>query len=169
MLASKKTTQYVFYAYLLLLTWGILFKFETNPRTIVFFSAPRYVNWIPFSEPLIVNGKIVVAEMLFNLVSFIPLGVCLPLVESPWPRWKIAGAGFLLSLVYECLQYILAIGATDITDLILNTLGVCVGLLLYQLFRKVLKSQTRKWVNIIGLIVLGLAYLILLLLIVIGV
>lgn len=169
MLASKKTTQYVFYAYLLLLTWGILFKFETNPGSIVFFLAPRYVNWIPFSESLIVNGKIVVAEMLFNLVSFIPLGVCLPLVKSPWPRWKIAGAGFLLSLVYECLQYILAIGATDITDLILNTLGVCVGLLLYQLFKKVLKSQTRKWVNIIGMIVLGLAYLILLLLIVIGV
>ena len=169
MLASKKTTQYVFYAYLLLLTWGILFKFETNPGSIVFFLAPRYVNWIPFSEPLIVNGKIVVAEMLFNLVSFIPLGVCLPLVKSPWPRWKIAGAGFLLSLVYECLQYILAIGATDITDLILNTLGVCVGLLLYQLFKKVLKSQTRKRVNIIGMIVLGLAYLILLLLIVIGV
>ena len=43
MLASKKTTQYVFYAYLLLLTWGILFKFETNPGTIVFFLAPRYL------------------------------------------------------------------------------------------------------------------------------
>ena len=169
MLASKKTTQYVFYAYLLLLTWGILFKFETNPGSIVFFLAPRYVNWIPFSEPLIVNGKIVVAEMLFNLVSFIPLGVCLPLVKSPWPRWKIAGAGFLLSLVYECLQYILAIGATDITDLILNTLGVCVGLLLYQLFKKVLKSQTRKWVNILGILSLGFAYLTLLLLHLIGV
>lgn len=169
MLASKKTTQYVFYVYLLLLTWGILFKFETNPAFIRFFAAPRSVNWMPFSEPLIVNGKIVVAEMLFNLIFFIPLGICLPLVKSKWSSWEIAGIGLLLSLFYECLQYILAIGATDMTDLILNTLGVCVGLLIYQLFIKVLKSQTRKWVNIIGIIVLGLAYLILLLLIVIGV
>ena len=169
MLASKKTTQYVFYAYLILLTWGILFKFETNPGTIVFFLAPRYVNWIPFSEPLIVNGKIVFAEMLFNLVSFIPLGVCLPLVKSPWSRWEIAGAGLLLSLVYECLQYILAIGATDMTDLILNTLGVCVGLLIYQIFIRVFKSQIRKWVNILGMLSLGFAYFVLLLLHLIGV
>ena len=28
MLESKKTTRYVFYVYLILLTWGILFKFE---------------------------------------------------------------------------------------------------------------------------------------------
>ncbi|HGQ8315360.1 TPA: VanZ family protein, partial [Streptococcus pneumoniae] len=65
MLESKKTTRYVFYVYLMLLTWGILFKFETNPEFIAFFLAPRYINWIPFSEPLIVDGKIVFAEMLF--------------------------------------------------------------------------------------------------------
>lgn len=52
MLESKKTTRYVFYVYLMLLTWGILFKFETNPEFIAFFLAPRYINWIPFSEPL---------------------------------------------------------------------------------------------------------------------
>lgn len=58
MVASKKTTQYLFYAYLILLTWGILFKFETNPEFIVFFSAPRYINWMPFSEPLIGMEKL---------------------------------------------------------------------------------------------------------------
>ncbi|HEW9754840.1 TPA: VanZ family protein [Streptococcus pneumoniae] len=152
MLESKKTTRYVFYVYLMLLTWGILFKFETNPEFIAFFLAPRYINWIPFSEPLIVDGKIVFAEMLFNLISFIPLGVCFP-----------------ISLLFECLQYILAIGITDITDLTLNTLGVCVGLLIYQIFIRVFKSQTRKWINILGMLSLGFAYLVLLLLHLIGV
>ena len=120
MLESKKTTRYVFYVYLMLLTWGILFKFETNPEFIAFFLASRYINWIPFSEPLIVDGKIVFAEMLFNLISFIPL-------------------------------------------------GVCVGLLTYQIFIRVFKSQTRKWVNILGMLSLGFAYLVLLLLHLIGV
>ncbi|MFR6766130.1 VanZ family protein, partial [Streptococcus pneumoniae] len=82
---------------------------------------------------------------------------------------RIVGTGFLISLLFECLQYILAIGITDITDLTLNTLGVCVGLLIYQIFIRVFKSQTRKWINILGMLSLGFAYLVLLLLHLIGV
>ena len=79
MLESKKTTRYVFYVYLMLLTWGILFKFETNPEFIAFFLAPRYINWIPFSEPLLSRlEKFVFAEMLFNLISFIPFRCLFP-------------------------------------------------------------------------------------------
>ncbi len=104
MLESKKTTRYVFYVYLMLLTWGILFKFETNPEFIAFFLAPRYINWIPFSEPLIVDGKIVFAEMLFNLIFFIPLGVCFPLIKTNLSSLRIVGTGFLISLLFECLQ-----------------------------------------------------------------
>lgn len=169
MLESKKTTRYVFYVYLMLLTWGILLKFETNPEFIAFFLAPRYINWIPFSEPLIVDGKIVFAEMLFNLIFFIPLGVCFPLIKTNLSSLRIVGTGFLISLLFECLQYILAIGITDITNLTLNTLGVCVGLLIYQIFIRVFKSQTRKWINILGMLSLGFAYLVLLLLHLIGV
>ena len=101
----------------MLLTWGILFKFETNPEFIAFFLAPRYINWIPFSEPLIVDGKIVFAEMLFNLISFIPLGVCFPLIKTNLSSLRIVGTGFLIGLLFECLQYILAIGITDIISL----------------------------------------------------
>lgn len=82
--------------------------------------------------------------MLFNLISFIPLGVCFPLIKTNLSSLRIVGTGFLISLLFECLQYILAIGITDITDLTLNTLGVCVGLLIYQIFIRVFKSQTRK-------------------------
>ena len=55
--------------------------------------------------------------MLFNLISFIPLGVCFPLIKTNLSNLKIVGTGFLISLLFECLQYILAIGITDITDL----------------------------------------------------
>lgn len=62
MLESKKTTRYVFYVYLMLLTWGILFKFETNPEFIAFFLSSKVYQLIPFSEPLIVDGKIVLLK-----------------------------------------------------------------------------------------------------------
>lgn len=37
MLSSKKTTQYLFVAYLFLLSWCILLKFETQLENLAFF------------------------------------------------------------------------------------------------------------------------------------
>ena len=37
-----------------------------------------------------------------------------------------------VSLAYETLQYLLAIGASDITDLLMNTAGGAVGLLVFS-------------------------------------
>ena len=44
MLSSKKTTQYLFVAYLFLLSWCILLKFETQLENIVFFRDNRVIN-----------------------------------------------------------------------------------------------------------------------------
>ncbi|MFK4934083.1 VanZ family protein [Lactococcus formosensis] len=46
------------------------------------------------------------------------------------------GAIFLVSLFVEILQFIFGIGATDITDIITNTSGGLIGLLLYHAFQK---------------------------------
>lgn len=168
MLSSKKTTQYLFYAYLILLTWCILFKFETRLEYIGFFRNARGINWIPFSEPLVVNGKIVLAEMVFNLLFFVPFGICLPMIREKWQYWKVVILGFLLSLLYESLQFALAIGMSDVTDLLLNTLGVCVGLLIYQLFLKILASQTRTWINLLGIVFVGLPLIVLIVVTIFG-
>ncbi len=37
----------------------------------------RNINWIPFSEPLVVNGKVDVSEMILNTIVFIPFGIYL--------------------------------------------------------------------------------------------
>lgn len=77
LLKSKKLTFILFYLYLFLLSWCILFKFETQLQFINCFQKERVVNWVPFTQPVIVNGDIVFAEMGFNLLFFIPFGVCL--------------------------------------------------------------------------------------------
>lgn len=169
MLSSKKTSRYLFYAYLLLLSWGILLKFETDLSFVTFFYGPRIVNWIPFAQPLVVNGKIVVAEMVFNTLFFVPLGLCLPLIKPDWKSLQVLSTGFLVSLLYEVLQYILAIGMADVTDLLLNTLGTCLGFLLYQLLIKLWKEKSRKWINILGLIFVALPLFLLLVLVILGI
>ena len=55
-----------------------------------------------------------------------------------------------ISLGIEVLQFVLAIGATDITDLIGNTLGGIIGIGVFYLFSKVFKNKTNKIINILA-------------------
>ncbi|MFI3614258.1 VanZ family protein [Streptococcus uberis] len=168
MLKSKKLTIILFYLYLFLLSWCILFKFETQLEFIKFFQQERVINWLPFTQPVIVNGDIVFAEMGFNLLFFIPFGVCLPIITPNWTYKKIVALGLLLSLFYETLQFILAIGMSDITDLLFNTLGVCCGILLYQLINKLFKNNITALINIVGILFVAIPTIGLLTLVILG-
>lgn len=74
-------------------------------------------------------------EILFNILIFIPFGFFMGRFSerSFLGKW---GTIFLVSLFVETLQYIFGIGATDITDIITNTSGGLMGLLLYHAFQK---------------------------------
>ncbi len=76
-----------------------------------------------------------------NIVMFVPIGFCLPVL------WKIKGryvilTGFLISLFIELSQLFLSRG-TDVDDLILNTLGTAAGLLIYKLLQGIIGSKFR--------------------------
>ena len=88
------------------------------------------VNLIPFSELgepryLWLSGM--------NTLMLVPLGFLLPQI---WGRfrsfWDAALAGFCTSLSIELLQ-LFSFRATDVDDLIFNTLGACIGFLLARL------------------------------------
>lgn len=168
LLKSKKLTIILFYLYLFLLSWCILFKFETQLEFINFFQQERVINLLPFTQPVIVNGNIVFAEMGFNLLFFIPFGVCLPIITPNWAYKKIVALGLLLSLFYETLQFILAIGMSDITDLLLNTLGVCCGILLYQLINTLFKNRITVLINSVGILFVAIPTIGLLALVILG-
>lgn len=168
LLKSKKLTFILFYLYLFLLSWCILFKFETQLQFINCFQQERVVNWVPFTQPVIVNGDIVFAEMGFNLLFFIPFGVCLPILAPNWTYKKIVSLGLLLSLLYETLQFILAIGISDVTDLLFNTLGVCCGILLYQLINNLFNNRITVLINTIGILFVAIPTIGLLTLVILG-
>jgi glycopeptide antibiotics resistance protein len=74
--------------------------------------------------------------MISNLVAFVPFGVMLGVnFKHAIVRYKIAVI-FAFSLAVEIIQYALAIGVTDITDLIMNTLGGAIGLAVYVVLSK---------------------------------
>lgn len=60
------------------------------------------------------------------------------MLKSNWSFIKKIIPIFLTSLIVEILQYIFAVGATDITDLIGNTLGGVIGIGIFYLLIKLL-------------------------------
>ena len=129
-LANKKKSKaflVVFGVYLALLVWCILFKFSLRPEEIPHL---RGINLIPYAASVVVNGKVQISEIIENMLVFLPFGLC---ISAFYPDSEIQNRILLasgLSLFFEVTQYIFAIGASDITDVIDNTLGAVIGILL---------------------------------------
>ena len=127
-------------SYLAILIWLVLFKLKFNISSVLNYHH-RSLNLIPFAAPSIVNGRINFGEMIYNCLFFIPFGLLLNV--------NFKKVGFLPKLAFvmvfsftaELIQFVFAIGATDITDVITNTLGGFLGLKLYNLSNKYINSE----------------------------
>ncbi|MDQ9814963.1 VanZ family protein, partial [Acinetobacter pittii] len=70
----------------------------------------------------------VAANLLGNVVGFIPLGFIPPVVSSNARGFFfITFLGFSLSLCVETAQLITKLGCFDVDDLVMNTLGTAIG------------------------------------------
>lgn len=133
--------------YLLALIWVIVFKSEFSIKDL---PQIRNINLIPFSQPAIVNGKEDVREIILNVVAFIPYGLFIHALIDEMSILKKILIIFATSFVFELIQYIFAIGASDITDIISNTSGGVIGLVISILMAKLLKDNWLKCINIIS-------------------
>ena len=129
----------LFIFYLAALTWIILFKMATSYDTID--HGIRSLNLIPFKGAMITNGRINFSEMIDNILVFCPFGIYIGVLYRRWNLSEKVLAFFSVSLIYEVLQYIFAIGRSDITDVIMNTAGGIVGLVVYSLLNKICRNE----------------------------
>lgn len=155
---ANKLTNILFVIYLIMLFWIIVFKLApfSNIKLVPFSDMVgiRSVNLIPFSESLIINGKLHFSEIIMNVLIFIPLGIYVGTLFKDLDIRKKLFLFFLISLICEVLQFILGVGASDITDIINNTLGGILGLMVYKGIEKIFPNsiKTQKLINIIGAI-----------------
>lgn len=156
---QEKLTCGLFADYFLVLIWIILFKMQFSFNDLPHF---RGLNLIPFAGTAVKNNQLDYNEIILNVLVFIPFGLYLSMIRINWPFWKkiISIAG--VSLLFEVLQFLFAIGGADITDLISNTLGGAFGIGVYFVFSRILKEKTNRILNIaaligtIGVVILGL-------------
>lgn len=98
--------------------------------------SPRIVL-IPFLD--MISGPV---DTILNIVLFLPLGFFLPLLYQHYGHIsQVAFAGFLLSLSIELVQ-MFGMGATDINDLITNTVGTLLGFSIYKFFLKLIGKES---------------------------
>ena len=145
-------TNVIFIVYLLILIWLILFKMSFSFNDISLLSRTRSVNLLPFCNIRDIGG-IQVKEIIMNIVVFIPMGIYLKMNNVT--NIKTVLYGISSSFVFELIQFLFAIGTSDITDLTTNTMGIVVGLFVYALFRKIFvnKEKTDRVINRIAIIV----------------
>lgn len=129
----------LFVFYLATLTWIILFKMATSYDTID--HGIRSLNLIPFKGAMITNGKVNFSEMIDNILVFCPFGIYIGVLYRRWNLYEKVLAFFSVTLIYEVLQYIFAIGRSDITDVIMNTAGGIIGLIIYSLLNKICRNK----------------------------
>lgn len=80
-------------------------------------------------------------DAMGNIVMFVPLSLVLYVVFRVRNLYLILLLGFLSSLSIETIQYIFHIGVTDIDDLIFNTLGALIGVLIIAALRISLREE----------------------------
>jgi glycopeptide antibiotics resistance protein len=119
-----------FALYMLLLVWIVLWKLEYPWVGGV----DRVIKLVPFLATA-EQGASRASEVIINLLLFAPFGVFLGLL-APWWSWRrLAGVTAVVSLGFEATQFVLAIGSTDVTDVLVNTAGALIGFGLVALAR----------------------------------
>ena len=105
---------------------------------------PRIV-YIPFVD--MIRGPV---DTILNVILFIPLGIFLPLLYKKYDKiGKVVLIGFLISVSIEIVQ-MFGCGATDINDLITNTVGACLGFCIYKVLRKIIPELWFEKIQVDG-------------------
>jgi glycopeptide antibiotics resistance protein len=126
----------LFAVYLVLLVWTVLWKLD-----VPWVGGDTAIKLVPFVRTG-AAGPSAPAEVIVNVALFIPFGVYLGLLAPRRRWWTAAVAVAGTSLALEVVQYVLAVGRSDTTDVIANTAGGLAGLGLLVLARRRLGVST---------------------------
>jgi len=130
--AGDTVRYYVFAVYL-----SAVYLFVGLP-TLQFMRFEVSLTLVPFL-PMLSD----VRNTLLNVLLFMPLGILLPLLWKRYPGLKETVLfGLVMSASIELLQ-ILTYRATDINDIIANTLGTALGYLSYRSIARLIPSARK--------------------------
>ena len=130
--------------------------------TVIFrvYSETAGHDFTPFwSYRTIENGRNdLLAEKIMNVVVFVPVGLLLSCVSRRLKWWMVLLIGFCISLSIESLQFELKRGFSEVDDVIHNTFGCLIGVMIVEFMKGMWKLTssnaitTRQSSNKFGLL-----------------
>ena len=159
---NQQLTQVIFILYMLLIFWIIAMKCNMpipisdsryiNRNTTLI---ERFVKYIP--RP---SFRTEWKDALVNIILFLPIGALLPFLVKKRNYITSGVICFAISAGFEILQIISCIGGFAYIDIIHNTVGGVIGIVLHRIFAKRLKENilSNVYYVIIGLISCTLIY-----------
>ena len=140
--------QWVFFViYIIFLLRITFFKQVTlNNLFSAIGASERTISIIPFKSiyDMVVSntstGRIV-ENVLGNIVLFIPFGILFPIILKQKKK-EVLCASIIFSLLIEIIQFLFALGSTDVDDLIFNVSGACIGYFVSSKISKQFKAYT---------------------------
>ena len=137
---------YINLAVIIRFTFFPMSKVDGHIQPLIFDIAtafPFRVNLLPIVNLFDYESKRdLLLNVIGNVAMFIPSGIVLPIIYKrldTYVKVLLAGAG--ISLCIEIIQLPFSVRATDIDDLILNTVGVIIGYGIYTLIRCVRRTE----------------------------
>jgi len=127
--------------------WIVLIIYLYLLIDTVFFARDvrRSVNLTPFD---MISQQGFSLNVWGNILMFIPLGLYFADFLKKFSFWKLLGCIMGTSLAIEIIQYIFKRGVSDIDDLLLNTAGGVIGIIIYLVCKVIVKEKERVHVAI---------------------
>ncbi|WP_181873088.1 VanZ family protein [Fontibacillus phaseoli] len=148
----------IFIAYALIALKIILFK--TIPLSALFHSgimpSLRSINIIPFNTIIEfftsenIDMERALANIGGNIAIFVPLGIFVAYAAHNKPLRSSFLCLLLTSFAFEVIQYVFALGSSDIDDILLNFAGGAIGVCVYKWFSKTTSSRNQFLMSLIG-------------------
>lgn len=120
----------------LVYTSTVLSRSVSYERGLALMPLWSYGQWLQ-------GNDVFLTYIVLNILMLLPIGVSL---SSLYPCKRVVLLGFLFSCLIECSQLLSGRGLFEIDDILHNTLGVYLGVLLYRGYRW-LRDRGKKFEN----------------------
>ncbi len=140
----------IFSCYIILLIKILLLSRVSSFESINLFDSP--INLIPFHSILASISKnhdslrsFAMGNVIGNILIFIPMGIYMSLFKRDKRYLGNLINIVLISMIVESIQWVLGIGVLDIDDVILNSFGGWLGILIYKTLCLILHDEKKVY------------------------
>jgi len=146
---ARRILLLLFAVYLVVLVWVVLWKLH---EPFIGRDDMREIKLVPFLSTT-GFGLNAPFELVGNLLLFLPLGAYFALLVPAGRWWQAALVAAGLSVALELIQFVTAVGSSDVADVLVNTLGALAGFGALVLVRRRLRRRLLPvvtWVMAVG-------------------